>query len=133
MVNRSLSLIAFFSGFLLIACGETKTESTADSSIVAVQESIPQPTQPGFKNIEVQTFEVIDTIGGKSKGWGYDIFVDGKRTIRQPIIPGVAGNNAFRTEEEARKVGQLAADKMKQTGSLPTIQPAELDSLGINY
>jgi hypothetical protein len=132
MVKRSLFWIAFLSGILFIACGETKTEST-DSAAEVRQESIPQPAQGNFQNIEVRTFEVIDTIGGSSKGWGYDIVVDGKRMIRQPIIPGIQGNNAFRTEEEARRVGQLAADKMKRTGSLPTIQPAELDSLGIKY
>ncbi len=133
MMKRTLFFAVFFSGVLFTACGEKGKDETADSTAGVAQESIPQPGHADFQNIEVQTFEIIDSIGGKSKGWGYDIFVDGKRMIRQPIIPGIAGNNAFRTEEEARKVGQLAADKMKRTGSLPTIQPAELDSLGINY
>lgn len=81
-------------------------------------------------NIETKVFEVKDN-SGKAKGWGYDIYVDGKKMIHQPIIPAVPGNDAFKTEEDAKKIGTLAAGKMKKTGSLPTVTVEELDSLGI--
>ncbi|MDQ3109375.1 MAG: DUF4907 domain-containing protein [Bacteroidota bacterium] len=82
--------------------------------------------------IEVKTILVKDS-ADKPKGWGYDLYVDGKRTIHQPIIPAVPGNDAFATEQDARRTGEVAMKKMKMTGSFPTITIQELDSLGIKH
>lgn len=80
--------------------------------------------------MEVKTFEVKDSTG-RSQGWGYDIYVEGVKTIHQPIIPAVPGNNSFKSEKDAQKVGSFAVDKMLKEGSLPTILIKELDSLGV--
>ncbi len=112
---------------LFISCGQDKsaipTDSTKHDSMPAAMVS---------QNIEVKTFEVIDSVG-KSHGWGYDLYVNGKKTIHQPIIPAVPGNNSFANETDAKKVGELAAQKMKATGSFPTILVHDLDSLGIQH
>lgn len=91
----------------------------------------PQPPAFSSQSFEVKTFEIKDSISGKSLGWGYDIYVDGKRNIHQPILPGVAGNKHFSSEEHATITGTFAVNKMKQTGGLPTITIKELDSLGV--
>lgn len=113
---------------LLVSCGND-TGPSADSI----------PGSSGYKNNGIPdsvaqpeiTFKTFAVEGGK--GWGYDLYVGEKRTIHQPIIPAVAGNDAFATEEDAKKVGELAVYKMKSTGSFPTITLHELDSLGIKH
>lgn len=76
--------------------------------------------------IDVKTFEAKET-----QGWGYDIYVDSKIMIHQPIIPSIQGNRSFKTEKQALTAGLFAADKLKRTGTLPTITPKELDSIGV--
>ncbi len=91
---------------------------------------VVQAPQINIENIEVKTYEVKDN-EGKSQGWGYDIYINDKKLIHQPIIPAIPGNNPFKTEKDALKTGLLAVDKMKKSGSLPTLSVKELDSLGI--
>lgn len=80
--------------------------------------------------VEARAFEVLDSTG-KSVGWGYDLYIDGKRTIHQPIIPAIMGNRSFATQQDAQRTGDLAAAKMSRNGDLPTISEKELDSLGV--
>lgn len=115
---------------VLISCGQEKPVPSTDS--VAETHEVAPPSVAASQNVEAKTFEVIDSLG-KSHGWGYDLYVDGKRTIHQPIIPAVAGNNSFASQADAQKVGDLAASKMKKSGSLPTILEHDLDSLGIDH
>jgi hypothetical protein len=84
---------------------------------------LPQITSD---KIDVKAFEVKET-----QGWGYDIYVDSKRMIHQPNIPAIQGNRSFKTEKQALTAGLFAADKLKRTGTLPTITPKELDSIGV--
>ena len=134
----SRSTTAFFFVIpLLISCGNSTPpgakDSLAGSDCVPV---VPDPVpQMGFQKnmqIEVKTYAVKDS-ADKLKGYGYDLYIDGKKTIHQPIIPAVPGNNAFATEEEAKRTGELAAAKMKATGSFPSLTIHELDSIGIKH
>ena len=109
----------------LFSCGAKPAAEKHDTTLTPAQTGTGQ-------TIEVSTFPVKDS-ADKIKGWGYDLSVNGKRTIHQPLIPAVSGNNPFHSEEEARKTGQLAADKMRTSGNMPTISIRELDSLGIKY
>jgi hypothetical protein len=95
----------------------------------AVIESIAtESLKPDF--YEVSTFESKDE-SGVIKGWGYDIYINGSRTIHQPTIPAVSGIHYFKTKEDAQNVGEFAMNKMKSTGSFPTLSLNELDSLGV--
>ena len=91
------------------------------------------PPAPSFSsvNMDMKTFEVKDSTTGRSLGWGYDIYVDDHRTIHQPILPGIPGNNYFKTEEQAKKTGSYVLEKMKKAGTLVSVTPEELDQLGI--
>lgn len=126
---------------MLYSCtGEPADNKSPQSDTVTVVAPADQPPRENSaasqfpqiqsSNIELKTFEVKDS-SGKSKGWGYDIYVDNKKMIHQPIIPAIPGNNAFRTETDAQKTGGLAVEKMKKNGSLPTLSVKELDSLGV--
>lgn len=72
---------------------------------------------------------VLNTRLTKS-GWGYDIYVKGKLFITQDNIPSIIGNKAFKTEEDAKKIGNLMVLKMKQN-QIPNITEQELDSCNI--
>lgn len=138
--HRSILVLGIVIPFFL-SCNGTDGKNQNDSlvksdSFHTAGLQIPKPDSvqiaPLSQNVEAKTFEVKDA-NGKSTGWGYDLFVDGKRSIHQPIIPAVPGNSAFATEADAKKIGDLAANKMKVTGSLPTISVHDLDSLGIKH
>lgn len=126
-VFLSFNFALFFFTFLLFSScegpthknGEDPSQSNTDSNALAP-----------LNGMEVKTFEVKDSLG-RSQGWGYDIYVNGKKTIHQPIIPAVPGNTPFKTGNDAQKVGLFAMDKMLKQGSLPTILIKELDSLGV--
>jgi hypothetical protein len=65
-------------------------------------------------------------------GWGYRIEGKDKVYIYQPIIPGIGGNHAFQTKEEAMRTGSLVLKKLKENKN-PTVYVYELDSLQISY
>lgn len=65
-----------------------------------------------------------------SFGWGYDIYVKDSVYISQDIIPSVSGHTGFKTEDDAKKVGELMVLKMKKN-IRPNITEYELDSLKI--
>ncbi|UCG28256.1 MAG: DUF4907 domain-containing protein [Bacteroidales bacterium] len=75
-------------------------------------------------SMEITTFQV-------GEGWGYDIFIDGKVYIHQPMIPAVQGISEFETEAKARKTAEFVVDKIKRNIIPPTVSYKELDSLGI--
>ena len=77
------------------------------------------------KNIILQTFKV-------EKGWGYRIIKNGRVFINQENIPAVSGNKSFRTEGDAKKVGQIVLAKVENR-DIPSIGIMELDSLEIDY
>lgn len=118
----------------LYSCNQSSSTGNTNATQAPLssenQNNTSQMPQISAGNIEVKTFEVKDS-SDKVQGWGYDIYTNGKKVIHQPIVPGIAGNNYFKTEEDARKTGLLAANKMRTTGSLPTLSPKELDSLGV--
>ena len=111
---------------------KNRSVSSASSAINDSNNSSPKIPHFSSKSIEVKIFEVTDN-SGRSQGWGYDIYVQGHKTIHQPIIPAVPGNNSFKTRDDAQKVGSFAIGKMLKEGTLPTILVAELDSLGITH
>ncbi len=63
--------------------------------------------------------------------FGYEIFENGRKIIRQSIIPSFEGNNKFASKEDALKVGELMIFKIQNGNFPPTVTNDELDSLGI--
>jgi ABC-type Fe3+-hydroxamate transport system substrate-binding protein len=139
----SPALFPLFLMLLLASCNENKSEPQAvadsvpcakpDSLLFDAGEQTFTVNDNNGKPIEVKTFELKYYCTGKSAGWGYDLYLDGKRTIHQPIIPAVPGTSSFHSKEDAMKTGQLAANKMKVTESLPTVLVKDLDSLEIKH
>ena len=67
------------------------------------------------------------------KGYGYDILMGNDPYIHQPNIPGLSGNEGFRTEEDAMKVATLILHKINNNIIPPTVEIKELDSLEIHH
>lgn len=76
--------------------------------------------------IEVKTFKV-------QNGWGYDVYKNNKIYIHQTIIPAIEGQKNFVSQEQAKVIGNLVANKLQQGkgGGLPQITLEEIDSLKI--
>lgn len=64
-------------------------------------------------------------IPGYNNTWGYDILLNGKLYIHQPMQPGVVGNNGFITRKEAAYVAKLVIEKIKKKIFPPTVAPLE--------
>ncbi len=129
-------------GTLNTACGTADEKNKAGDSIhdtatgstttagSEVRDSAAQ-TAPA-PVIEAVVFEVRGS-SNRIEGYGYDLVINGKKTVHQPMIPAVQGNKSFATEQDAKAVGELAAARMRKTGDLPTISVKDLDSLKITY
>lgn len=81
--------------------------------------------------ITVEVFKVDSIETNGSRGWGYDIMIDGKIYIHQPNVPAVMGNNGFSSEELARAAGEYIVSKIRKNILPPSVTPEELDSLGL--
>ena len=64
-------------------------------------------------------------------GWGYDIFMNNKRYIRQYLIPAVSGTYTFSTKEKALITGNFVVEKINNGIIPPYVRIRELDSLGV--
>jgi len=125
--------------FLFLACN-SKTESAADTDVVTsggtatgiATAVATESNNAGLSKtpVDVHAIAILDS-SGKTKGWGYELFQNGKRIISQPVIPAMQGNHYFASEELAKKVGLFAAKKMEKSGGLPALSLKELDSLGV--
>ncbi|WP_332367860.1 DUF4907 domain-containing protein [Spirosoma telluris] len=62
---------------------------------------------------------------------GYDILNNDKLVIHQPTIPGQPGIVGFSSQEQAHRVGDWVAEKMKQTQAMPTLTKEDLRQLGV--
>jgi hypothetical protein len=74
------------------------------------------------------TYKIIDAA---NKTFGYAIYADGKLFINQPSIPGLPGNNGFKTKKEAIKIALLVIAKIKRGEMPPSITKEEMKKEGI--
>ncbi len=65
-----------------------------------------------------------------ASGWGYSISHKNKILIKQSIIPVISDTKSFSTEEDALKVANLVAEKLKENIS-PTVSKNDLILLKI--
>jgi hypothetical protein len=74
------------------------------------------------------SYKIIDSV---NKTFGYDIYINDKLKVHQPTIPGVKGNEGFKTKADAEKVAHLAVSKVKEGKMPPLIGNDELKKLNI--
>ena len=130
----ALAAICFFS----CSSDTSKKDDTQNNSSAELTDTAKKKPQPNpYENatIEVRAYnnDTAKVKQGEPKysGWGYDIYINGARTIVQPNAPALPGNAGFKTEADAKKVGELMAYKIKHNIMPPMISVTELDSLGV--
>jgi hypothetical protein len=126
-------VFSLFTCIMLFACSETvKTESPSETP--------QEPKVAPIKNMDEGTKESTGSVSRftvatflQPEGWGYYISENGKQIINQQTIPGVPGNQGFKTSEEALKVAELVRSKLERATFPPTISEEELQKLGISW
>lgn len=73
----------------------------------------------------------LDTIKVEN-GWGYTIKQDNKIIIKQSVIPVITNNHSFKSENDAKKVGNLVMHRLQQNSS-PTVTQDDLNTLAIQF
>jgi hypothetical protein len=97
------------------------------STISAQGASKPKPSAEQVAKANI-TYEVISVEAG---GYGYDVFVDGKKLIHQTNIPGQPGVAGFRKKEDSRRVAELVIRKLKNKELPPSVTEDELRQLKV--
>jgi len=119
-----LLVLSVFLAFLF--CGLISNQAQAQAKPQEEkQQKVSFPSGEMIKNSTI-TYQLIP---GINNTWGYDILVDNKMKIHQPSIPGLPGNDGFKTREDAEKVARLVTAKMKNGEIPPTITVEEMKKL----
>lgn len=117
---------------LITSALSCKSGSKEEVPAQAVSEQPTVSYNPYEKSeITVDVFKVDSLESNGSGGWGYDILINGKLYIHQPIIPGVQGNRVFSSEEKAREAGELIVTKIRNNILPPSVTVEELDNKGL--
>jgi hypothetical protein len=61
--------------------------------------------------------------------FGYSILLSGKPLVHQPNIPGLAGNEGFKTREKAQTVAEFVVKKIRQNEMPPTVTIEDLNKM----
>ncbi|MCU0440603.1 MAG: DUF4907 domain-containing protein [Raineya sp.] len=116
---------------LLYSCSQNRAkEENKDTSVKTEQLPETKAKTQELDSSEKGNFEV-KIISSQENTFGYEIWIDGQKTIIQKTIPSVQGNKGFTTQEKAKKVAELVISKIKKNQMPPSVNQRELDSLGI--
>jgi hypothetical protein len=129
MKIKQIQFIIAFSAITVFICS-CSGSGNEEKARVASKDSVSNPMRG--KSVIVKTFQ-NNAEKNNLEGFGYDIYIDSSfsPTVHQPNIPAVPGNRGFANENDAKRVGELVASKVKNNIMPPSITVAELDSLGI--
>jgi hypothetical protein len=85
------------------------------------------PSGEAYKNSEI----IFKYIPAANNTWCYDIYSDDRLMIHQPSVPGLPGNEGFKTKEQAKKVAQLVIKKIKNGEMPPSVSTEEMTKLKV--
>ena len=91
------------------------------------QQGVSFPAGEGYSTVTISYI----LIPGINNTWGYDILVDNRIKIHQPSIPGLPGNEGFKTRENAQKVARLVINKIKKGELPPAVTREEMKKLNV--
>jgi len=89
--------------------------------------SAQSPEATAYANT-ILTYQIIDA---PDHTYGYDVFGDGALMIHQTSIPELAGNEGFKTKQDAGKIALLVIEKIRKGKMPPTISVDEMKTLGV--
>jgi hypothetical protein len=111
----ALCLSTFFFGALAQPPGGKVKERTPPA--------FPAASQLSNANL---TYKIVPV---QNNTWCYNIYAGGRLLIQQSSIPGMAGNDGFKTKSGAEKVAQLVISKIKKGEMPPTVEIQEMKKL----
>ena len=95
----------------------------------------PVQSQEGSRVISGEPAKSISykyvIIPASGKTWGYDIYKGKQLLIHQPCIPGLPGNEGFKTKGDAEKIARLVIEKIKMGKMPPTVTVEEMKKLNV--
>jgi hypothetical protein len=94
----------------------------------AQSKSISKPAKADSHRNMSCTYNIIPS---ENKTWGYDIYMEKRLYIHQPSMPGLPGNEGFKTKADAEKVAKLVIDKIKKCEMPPTVTIVEMKKLKV--
>lgn len=126
---KHLQLLMIFALPVLACCNNSPAKRTQPATISGSSPSLPvqNPLQPSFVIFNNDTLPASI----KATGYGYNIFLNGKLYIHQPVLPAANGNAGFTSEEKAATTARLVVYKIQQGIIPPGVSVGELDSLGV--
>jgi hypothetical protein len=89
------------------------------------QTSLQFPSASSF-NKSVLTYKIINA---PNNTYCYDIYADGRLMIHQPSIPGLSGNEGFKSKAQSEKIANLVISKIKKGEMPPSVTIEELRKL----
>ena len=106
------------------------------SKLFAQAPSAPvQPDSSAAKFPEARAYAnaklIYKIIDAPKQTYGYDVFADGRLMIHQPSVPGLPGNEGFKTKEDASKVAALVIGKIRKGEMPPTVSIDEMKKLKV--
>jgi hypothetical protein len=111
--KKIVNILLLAGSLLLLAFAVFKTSQRASSGKPAAMRD----------SIAVVAFQT-------ASGWGYTVNVGAHAYIYQDFIPAIPGKNPFRSKEDALRVGNRVADKLRKR-QVPAISGEELKEMGI--
>lgn len=132
VLNYYTLLLITASILFCLSCTDNKSEGENETQNLPADTLKPKENPYKNAKIEVIVFD-NDTLKQEAKytGYGYAILVFGERQVNQPHKPGMPGLNGFKTADDAKKVGEFVAYKIRNNIMPPTVSIQELDSLGV--
>jgi len=74
------------------------------------------------------TYTIIPSV---NRTWGYDIYMEKRLVIHQPSVPGLPGNEGFKTKVDAGKVARLVIEKINKGEMPPSVTIEELKKIKV--
>jgi hypothetical protein len=113
---------------LFIMGGFPPTSISADEAVgrKETKKEVQQQKNP-YTNAKIS----IKIIPSVRKTFGYDILLYGRPLVHQPNIPGLPGNDGFKTREQAKKVAVFVIRKIRKNEMPPTVSIDDLKNMGI--
>ena len=132
---KNLAVCFFiFLGFSCSESSQTTDFITSKESRWDESPQVPSASEPPTdSSIVVMVFSNDSLTGVHASGWGYDVFVNGKRFIHQTSVPLKGGSKGFETEAMARKAAEQVADKIRMGKMPPALDSSDLVSVGVEW
>lgn len=115
---RQLVFLFFISAFLSV------TAQNFDGQLTLNHKNSIKGKQAGI----VYTYKIVAV---KNNTWCYDIYKNSKMLIHQTSIPGVPGNDGFKTKSDAKKVARIVIEKLKKGEMPPSVTIDEMKKLKV--